>query len=452
MNGNPNVHPQKIKIIIVGAGICGLMTAIMLERTDMEYIIFEKAKDMLEDIHKISLPVQKIEYLRDDLSYVGSMDAGNQKERYGYEGILVTRPSFYNVLLSRVPAHKIKWGKRILGFEQNQYGVMVRIADNTTYHADILIGADGAYSAVRQVLYKSMVKKGLTVPKSDLTPLHFDSNCVIGVTDVLPEGEYTIQSKRSGDFNVIIGRERSIQVYLFTFAENKIGWQICGKMENPEDHYEQNFRVSDWGPVAADELCDQVRHYKCPFGGTIGDLIDRTSKNCLTKVMLEEKYFQTWWHMRTVLMGDACHKHLPVGGQGANQAIMDAVHLVNQLYAIPSASLENVAKSFKAYHSYRSPNARDVYKSTGMVASILSSRGFASDMIRNLALAKTPKWLSDLGMDGMNSDRPVLCFLPAPEVKASVKGKPQAEPVHYKQMLKAMKMKGPSSIFSSASA
>jgi 2-polyprenyl-6-methoxyphenol hydroxylase-like FAD-dependent oxidoreductase len=60
--------------------------------------------------------------------------------------------------------------------------------------------------------------------------------------------------------------------------------------------------------VAADELCDQVRHYKCPFGGTLGDLMNRTSKERLSKVMLEEKYFQTWWHMRTVLVGDACHK------------------------------------------------------------------------------------------------------------------------------------------------
>ncbi|KAG0210649.1 hypothetical protein BGX28_009075 [Mortierella sp. GBA30] len=379
------------------------------------------------------------------------MDAGNNKQRYGYDGILITRPSFYDVLLSRVPPHKINWGKRILGFEQNQYGVMIRIADNTTYHADILIGADGAYSAVRQTLYKSMLKKGFNVPKSDMAPLHFDSNCVIGVTDVLSEEEYPVLKSRSGDFNVIIGKERSIQEYLFTFAESRIGWQICGKMENPEDHDEQNFRFSDWGHIAADELCDQVRHYKCPFGGTLGDLMNKTPKERLFKVMLEDKYFQTWWHLRTVLMGDACHKHLPFGGQGANQAILDSVHLVNQLYAIPSASLEDVAKSFNAYHANRSSNARDVYKSTGMVASILSNRRFGSETIRHLALSKTPKWLNDLGMDGMNSDRPVLCFLPPPNVQATAKGKPQAVPVHFKHVLRAKGIQEASSIFSSAS-
>ncbi|KAF9282927.1 hypothetical protein BGZ68_005656 [Mortierella alpina] len=473
MSVHHHIHPEGIKIIIVGAGICGLMTAIQLERAGMDYVVFEKAKEclplgsalsltpacnyifdqlgMLEDIQKVSLPCQKIDYVRDDLSRVGTMDAGNNKERYGYNGILITRPAFYDILLSRVPSHRINWGKRILGFEQNQYGVMIRVADNTTHHADILIGADGAYSAVRQTLYKSMLKKGLTVPKSDLAPLHFNSNCVIGVTDVLSEEDFPVLKNRTGDFHVIIGKERAIQVYLFTFAEGRIGWQICGKMENPEDHDEQNFRFSDWGPVAADDLCDQVRHYKCPFGGTLGDLMDRTPKERLSKVMLEDKYFHTWWHLRTVLMGDACHKHLPFGGQGANQAILDSVHLVNQLYAIPSGSLEDVAKSFKAYHANRSPNARDVYKSTGMVANILGSRGLGSDTLRSLTLSKTPKWLNDLGMDGMNSERPVLCFLPPPNVQPTVKGKPQAVPVHYKQVLKAKGIRGASSIFSSAS-
>jgi 2-polyprenyl-6-methoxyphenol hydroxylase-like FAD-dependent oxidoreductase len=90
--------------------------------------------------------------------------------------------------------------------------------------------------------------------------------------------------------------------------------------------------------------------------------------------MLEDKYFSTWYHKRTVLMGDACHKHLPFGGQGANQAILDSVHLVNQLYGIPSNSLSDIGMSFRAYYENRSGNAKEVYKSTSMVATILSAR------------------------------------------------------------------------------
>ncbi|KAF9582041.1 hypothetical protein BGW38_000741 [Lunasporangiospora selenospora] len=460
---------SNVKVIIVGAGVCGLMTAIQLERAGIDYIVVEKARScsplgsalsltsacnyifdqlgMLEDIHKVSYPCTKIDYYREDLSHVGVMHARDNLKRYGYDGFLIRRVALYDIMLSRVPKEKIHWGKRMVSFRQDEKSVEIECQDNLdddasiasgaepatiTFSGDILIGADGAYSSVRRNLYKDMQAKGITLPKSDLAPLHFDSDCVIGVTDVLSAEEFPILKEKSGDFWVIMGKERVIQVYLFTFAEDRIGWQICGKMDKPVEYEEKDFRFTDWKPIAADELCNIVRDYKCPFGGTLGDLIDKTPKDRLSKVMLEDKYFHTWYHQRTVLMGDACHKHLPFGGQGANQAILDSVHLVNQLYGIPSNSLADVEKSFKEYYGNRSTNARDVFKSTSMVASILNARGPLAEMSRFVVLGHCPDWFNNLGMDGMNSDRPILGFLPPPPGKGSVKAKPQVVAAHYK--------------------
>lgn len=69
------------------------------------------------------------------------------------------------------------------------------------------------------------------------------------------------------------------------------------------------FMNSEWGPEAAESMCKEVRHLKVPGGmdgkdWTMGDLIDRTPKDLLTKVMLEEKLFTTWSSGRTVLIGD----------------------------------------------------------------------------------------------------------------------------------------------------
>ncbi|KAI1314575.1 hypothetical protein EDD11_002004 [Mortierella claussenii] len=457
----------KVKIIIVGAGVCGLLTAIQLERAGMDYIVIEKARTLsplgsalsltpacsyildqlglLKEIQKLSHPCAKIDYLRDDLSRVGVMNADKQKSRYGYDGILITRPTLYNVLLSHVPKEKVHWGKRMIGFKQDEHSVEIECEDNLDssslennikktimYKGDILIGADGAYSSVRRNMYQSMQDEGIVLPTEDLAPLRFDSDCVVGVTDEVSPEDYPALKSKNGDFYVLIGKEKAIQVYLFTFAENRLGWHICVRLDKPEEHNEKDFRFSDWKPAVADELCDLVRHYKSPFGGTVGDMIDRTPKDRLSKVMLEDKYFSTWYHKRTVLMGDACHKHLPFGGQGANQAILDSVHLVNQLYDIPSSSLQDVEKSFKAYYEYRSPNAREVFKSTSLVATILSSRGLISDMVRFVTLGHLPDFVSNVGMDGMNTDRPYLCFLPPPPGKGSVQPKPQAIPVHYK--------------------
>lgn len=75
-----------------------------------------------------------------------------------------------------------------------------------------------------------------------------------------------------------------------------------------------SFRNSEWGPEAADAMCKEVRHFKIPGGKddkvlTIGDLIDRTPKGMISKVMLEEKVFDTWYGGRTVLLGDGTYPH-----------------------------------------------------------------------------------------------------------------------------------------------
>lgn len=70
----------------------------------------------------------------------------------------------------------------------------------------------------------------------------------------------------------------------------------------------QDSRFPDWGEAESesiDEICQQMRSKPNPFGcGTYGDLIDRTPKNLISRVMFEEKGFRTWYGGRTVLVGD----------------------------------------------------------------------------------------------------------------------------------------------------
>lgn len=69
-----------------------------------------------------------------------------------------------------------------------------------------------------------------------------------------------------------------------------------------------SFRNSEWGPEAAEQMCKEVRDFPIPGGTnnslTLGDLIDKTPQHLISKVMLEEKVFETWFHGRTVLLGD----------------------------------------------------------------------------------------------------------------------------------------------------
>lgn len=80
-------------------------------------------------------------------------------------------------------------GKKVLSFEQNDLGVMIRCNDNTSYHGDILVGADGAYSAVRQHLFK-VLKTEKLLPAADEGALPFDWICLVGQTEVLDQEDF----------------------------------------------------------------------------------------------------------------------------------------------------------------------------------------------------------------------------------------------------------------------
>lgn len=54
-------------------------------------------------------------------------------------------------------------------------------------------------------------------------------------------------------------------------------------------------------------MCDQTRGFPIPIGNgltTLGDIIDLTPPDLISKVALEEKVFETWFSGRVVLMGD----------------------------------------------------------------------------------------------------------------------------------------------------
>lgn len=77
----------------------------------------------------------------------------------GYDFTVFARPELYHIFASRIPRGKILFGKKVLSTMHNSDGVMIRCSDNSSYQGDILVGADGAYSAVRQTLYKQLSRE-----------------------------------------------------------------------------------------------------------------------------------------------------------------------------------------------------------------------------------------------------------------------------------------------------
>ncbi|KAG0334886.1 hypothetical protein BG004_000230 [Podila humilis] len=290
-------------------------------------------------------------------------------DRAGAQQLIVPRPDFYDLLLRRIPKEKIHMNKKVLNFLQNDRGTMIRCNDGTSYHGDILVGADGAYSAVRQHLF-TVLRGNNQLPKSDDVPLPFDTVCLLGQTNVLPPEEFPELKLPYSQFRTVMGQNDYL-IALVTTKKDTICWMVVQFLNTKTDKSNDSFRNSEWGPEAAEVMCKEVRHLKVPYGKdenmTVGDLIDLTPKHLISKVMLEEIVFETWYGGRTVLLGDACHKLNPSGGQGATSAIHDAVALANWICSLETKTMGDFERIFAEYRAERRSLAVQAYNSSKLL-------------------------------------------------------------------------------------
>lgn len=98
--------------------------------------------------------------------------------RYGAGGYILARPQLHALLLRQVPHERVHMGKKVLSIESGDHEVMVRFNDGTEAEGDILVRADGAYSAVLQNLYEKL-KRNYKLPPSDVFPFPIVPFCLL---------------------------------------------------------------------------------------------------------------------------------------------------------------------------------------------------------------------------------------------------------------------------------
>ncbi|KAF8943905.1 hypothetical protein BGZ47_004900 [Haplosporangium gracile] len=367
-------------VLIVGAGIAGMMLALLLQKAGIPYDIYERAAEIkalgsalyfnattarifkqvgiYEELYALGKNTTCIQ-IASEQSIEYKMDFKDQQELFGSTGYIISRPMLYDVLRRQVPRERFHMGRKVISISQSddvdkdsnpgKGGVTIEFQDRSTVRGGILVGADGAYSVVRQNLYSQLKEKNL-LPASDDVPLPFNVVCLVGQTKPLDPETYPYLKLEDCQF-------------IRTLGDNK-----------PYTH--GSFKNSEWGPEAVETMTEKVRSFPIISGSdkklTLGDLINWTPKELISKVMLEEKVFKTWHHGRAVLIGDACHKLSPAGGSGANCAIHDAVALANRIYALPeNRTIADIDQAFKAYRDERMPWVEAAFNSSTMMKSMV---------------------------------------------------------------------------------
>lgn len=317
-------------VLIIGGGIGGLSAAIALRQAGFGVRVIERANDLHASVHGVGI-IQPVNALR-ALDAIGCaqacMDSGYSTRAWGkvldadgnhvrdipgatIEGEAlppmngITRPRLHEILSSR--AHELKvsitYGVTFTSIIDKEDRVRVALSDGSEAMADIVVGADGAYSKVRRLVigdapqptYNGQSAFRVNIPRH--VPGHGEIDRII------------LQHGPGGMAGFVpIGPELA---YMFFNS----AWPQGTRLEQAD-------------------LADILRDKLAGFGGLAGAVRDRfiDDSDGIVFRPIDWMIAPPPWHRgRVVLLGDAVHAFLPHLGQGAAQAIEDGVVLADCL-------------------------------------------------------------------------------------------------------------------------
>jgi 2-polyprenyl-6-methoxyphenol hydroxylase-like FAD-dependent oxidoreductase len=261
----------------------------------------------------------------------------------------VRRPDLHRVLLDAVGEGVVRFGETCVGFEEDDTGVRVRLANEREERADVLIGADGLRSTLRAAL------PGATAPRY---AGYVSWQAIARVdTELVPVGL----------FRVIWGRGARFLFY-------RIG---------PEEVYWEGTFAADAGggePVEQrrDAALERFGGWPAPVHG----IIAATEQAAITRAdMYDRPPAKQWGVGRVTLVGDAAHAMTNALGQGANQAIEDSLVLARCL-----ADGADPAAGLRGYEAERIPRTTRFASMSWSLARASRLRNPAACWLRNRAL------------------------------------------------------------------
>jgi 2-polyprenyl-6-methoxyphenol hydroxylase-like FAD-dependent oxidoreductase len=223
-------------------------------------------------------------------------------EKLGARSVVVHRADLQAVLLRELGEGVVRLGVECVGFEQNSAGVWAVFTGGWEEHCDVLIGADGLRSAVRARLLGDGQPRyaGYTAWRAVVTPGR----------DLFPQDvafEYWGTGTRCLCAHVGGGR---------------IYWAVSTNAPEGE---------KDVAGATKGALLRLLRGWH----GPVPALIEATAETAIlrTDIYDRDPPRKRWGEGRVTLLGDAAHPMTPDLGQGACQAIEDAVELTRCLGA-----------------------------------------------------------------------------------------------------------------------
>jgi 3-(3-hydroxy-phenyl)propionate hydroxylase len=327
------------EVVIAGGGPTGMMLAAELQLANVDVAIVERrASQEIESSRAGGLHARSIEIL-DQRGIADRFVSQGQKYPLVWFNLTPLNigdlPSRHNYTLGlwqkRIERIMAEWldelsvriyrSREVTGFNQDQQGVDVALADGQSIRAQYLVGCDGGRSVVRKTA-------GIEFPGWDAT-----TSWLIGEVETSEEPQWGMRHDADGIHGI-------------------------GKVEEGGRRLSR-IVITEAQPVPGEPTFDDLRKgliavYGTDFGAHSPRWVSRFTDLARQAAKYRER--------RVLLAGDAAHVHAPVGGQGLNIGVQDAVNLGWKLAQVIRKSAPQTL--LDTYHAERHPVAARVLQTT----------------------------------------------------------------------------------------
>jgi 5-methylphenazine-1-carboxylate 1-monooxygenase len=382
-----------MKIIIAGAGIGGLTAAMCLDRAGFEVDVFEAVGELKPLGVGINIQAGAVRILSDlglepalaatgietrELRYAnrhGQTIWADPRGRHAglpWPQFSIHRGELQMLLFDaarrRLGDQRIKFGHRVVGFEQKDGKVLAQFVDRDgkavgQAAGDILIGADGIHSTVRAHFYPDegppkwqgiLMWRGVTVGKPFL-----------GGATMVQAGHHTQKFVCYPISRVHAAR-----------GESLINW-ICDLHMGEQAMLPRE----DWNrPGKLDDFLPRFEDWK--FEWLDVPEVIKAAHAIYEFPMVDRDPLPRWSHGRVTLLGDAAHPMYPIGSNGASQAIIDGEAITQEL-----ATGDDPEKALQRYEVRRLPP---------MARIVESNRRKGIDIMLDIVEQRAPRGFTDL--------------------------------------------------------